>query len=170
MEAQGFASSTITLLAALGAGIGLVVNPLLGGLSDRVGRSWLLCIVYLTGALALVMMAYSHTSLDFTVVAVLTALSGAERAISSALVSDLLPVHARSRGLALFDSVKWLGGVVGLAGTGYVIQLLGLSQALLVSALLPAAAITLLLVLRLQRRTAVQRPAAHLERASGVAP
>jgi MFS family permease len=113
-------------------------------------------------------MAYSHTSFDFIVVAVLTALSGAERAISSALVSDLLPVHTRSRGLPLFDSVKWLGAVVGLAGTGYVIQLLGLAQALLVSALLPAAAITLLLVLRVERRAAVQLPAAHLERASGV--
>lgn len=161
MEAQGFDNSTITLLAALGAMIGLVVTPLLGGLSDRVGRRWLLCLVYVTGALALVMMAYSRTSLDFLVVAALTALSGAERAISSALVSDLLPLHARSRGLSLLDSVKWLGGVVGLAGTGYVIQQLGLSHALLVSALLPASAIALLLVLRLQPRPALQLPAAH---------
>ncbi len=163
MEAQGFSSATITMIAALGSGIGLMVNPLVGRLSDRVDRRPLLCLIYMAGGLALVVMAYSNTSIEFTLVAVLTALSGAERSVSSALASDLLPTHGLGRGLSLFDGVKWIGGVVGLAGAGYVIQLLGLTQALLVSALLPGLALVLILFLRTTAVDATSVPAPQLE-------
>jgi MFS family permease len=163
MEAQGFAGSTITLIAAMGSAIGLMVNPLIGRYSDRVDRRPLLCLIYLAGGLALVVMAYANSVGDFMVVAVLTALSGAERSVSAALASDLLPAQGLGRGLSLFDGVKWIGGVVGLAGTGYVIQSLGVAHALLVSALLPVFALVLILFLRKGDSNAAPVPAPQLE-------
>lgn len=165
MEAHGFTTAMITSIAALGSACGLIFSPLLGRLSDRTDRRWLLGLIYLTGALALVMMAYSSTTLDFVAVAVLTAISGAERAISSALASDLLPQQMMARGLSLFEGVKWLGGVVGFAGTGYVIQQLGLSQALLAIALLPVLAIAIVLFMRREQRQPQPLAAPRLEAA-----
>jgi MFS family permease len=163
MEASGFAGAAISLNAALAAGVGLVVTPLLGRLSDRGGRRLLLGGLYLLGALSLAMMAYADTSTDFMIVAIISAFGAAERGISTALASDLLPRHALSRGLSLFESAKWLGGVVGLAGSGYAIERLGLSQALLLSALLPMLAALLLLFLRERRVRAAQVPEPRLE-------
>ncbi|MBW7885568.1 MAG: MFS transporter [Caldilineaceae bacterium] len=148
MEANGFSNATIALVTALGSGLGLVINPLLGHLSDRGRRRLILGVLYVAGALALSISAYSRTVTNFVLVGILLAFSGAERGISVALVGDYVPANALSRSLSLFDGVKWLGGVVGLAGTGYAIEQMGLAQALLLSTLLPVVATLLLLFLR----------------------
>lgn len=161
MDAHGFPATAITLTIALGSAVSMVVNPLLGRLSDRVNRWYLLCLIYAIGVLAVVIMTLTTSLAGFALVGVLIAVSGAERAVSSALVSDLLPSTALSRGLSLFDAVKWLGGVVGFASTGFAVQSLGLSLALLASLALPVTAIVLLLALQWQvahRRTTDDRP------------
>jgi MFS family permease len=163
MEANSFPNATITLIAALGSGLGLVINPLLGRLSDRGKRRLLLGILYVVGALALGITPYSRATTDFVIVAILLAFNAAERGISMALVSDFVPPHALSRALALFDSVKWLGAVVGLVGTGYAIEQMGLAQALFVSTLLPVLAALLLLFLRAGKVHADQVPAPQLD-------
>jgi MFS transporter, DHA1 family, multidrug resistance protein len=156
MEAQGFSGAVITWTAALGSGIGLILNPLFGHLSDHINRRWLLCFIYLAGGLALVVTAYADSLLDFVLVAALIAVSGTERAISTALLSDYLPPTALSRGLSLFDAIKWIGGVVGLSGASYLILFFGLQHALLISAGLPLLASALLL----RGRTPAAEPAA----------
>ena len=165
MEANGFPNATITLIAALGSGVGLVINPLLGRFSDRGGRRLFLGILYVAGALALVITIYSRTATDFFIVAIVLAFSAAERGISVALVSDFVPAHALSRSLSIFESVKWLGGVVGLAGTGYAIEQMGLVQTLLFSTLLPVLAALLLLFLRAGKAPIGHLPAPQLDTA-----
>lgn len=161
MEANGFSNATITLIAAMGAGVGLIANPLLGRLSDRGRRQLILGILYMIGAPALILTAYSSTVTDYAIVAVLLALSGAERGISAALVSDLVPGRMLSRSLSLFDGMKWLGAVVGLAGSGYAIEQLGLVQALLWTTLLPVLAALSLLWLRVGKTCTDPVPAAQ---------
>jgi len=73
------------------------------------------------------------------------------------LASDLLPRHSLSRGLSLFDSAKWFGGVVGLSATGYVIDHMGLAQALFLGALLPL--LSVLLLLFVQKKASVAQAA-----------
>lgn len=158
MEASGFSNATITLIAALGAGLGLIFNPLLGRLSDRGRRRLLLLILYMIGAPALVITAHAHTVTDYVMVAVLLALVAAERGISAALVSDLVPGRVLSRSLSLLEGMKWLGGVVGLAGSGYAIEQLGLAQALLWSTFLPVLAALLLLFLHVGKAHTGQIP------------
>jgi MFS family permease len=150
MDHQGFTAAALTLTAALGATTGLILNPVIGYLSDRVNRCYLLCLIYAVGGLALAMLATTTSLVGYAIAAVLMTVGGTERAVSSALVSDLLPPHALNRGLSLLDAAKWVGGVVGLAGTGYAVQILGIQWALTAGALLPLFAI--LLVFYLQRR------------------
>jgi len=112
--------------AGLGSATGLMWSPVIGRLSDRVNRVYLLCLIYAIGVLALIMLARNSTLVGFIIVSALMAVNGAERAVSSALIIDLLPSHALNRGISFLDAAKWIGGVIGFAGTGYAIQFMGL--------------------------------------------
>jgi len=144
MDVRGFPAGAITWIAALGSIVAMVVNPIIGRLSDRISRRLLLSLIYAIGALALVMMAGASSLALFALISVLQSLSSAERALSSALTVDLLPPHALHHGLSMLDAVKWLGGVAGFALAGYAVQAFGLQQALWISASLPVLAILLL--------------------------
>jgi len=145
MHGLGFAATAVTVTAAVGSVAALLGNPLIGRLSDRYPRPLLLIVIYLVGGLALLALATATTLAGFTAVALLMALAGAERAVASALVTDLLPTAALDRGLALFDVARWMGGIVGFAGAGYAFQRWGLAPTLWLTLLLPALAVGLLL-------------------------
>jgi MFS family permease len=107
-------------------------------------RRLLLALVYAVGGLALLMLSTAASWNGFAVVSVLIALGSAERAVSSALVVDMAPVGAINRSLSIFESIKWLGGVLGFAVTGYAVDILGLKTAIVTSVSLPVIAIVLL--------------------------
>jgi predicted MFS family arabinose efflux permease len=148
MDLQGFTATAITLIAAIGSAIGLVLNPLLGYLSDRLNRHMLLILTYALGGLALAMVGLTTSLVGFSLIALLMAAAGAERAISSALVTDLVSPEALDCGMSFYDAARWIGGVLGFAGIGYAIQLLGLQYAYIATALLPILALALLLWMR----------------------
>jgi MFS family permease len=156
MDSHGFAATAITMTAALGSIAGLVLNPLLGRLSDRINRRLLLAAAYLISGLSLGLLAVAASAIDFSLVALLVAAAGAERAVSSALVTDLLPPEALDRGISLFDAVRWAGGIFGFAGTGYAVQILGLNSAILVGVILPLLAVGLIGAMIMQERKHLQ--------------
>jgi MFS family permease len=165
MEANGFSNATIALMTAFGSALGLFIHPLLGRLSDGGRRRLILGVLYVAGSVALVTSAGARSVPEFGFVAILLAFNAAERGISVALLTDFVPRSVLTRSLAIFDGVKWLGGVVGLAGTGYAIEQMGLAQALLWSTLLPVVATLLLLALRSRKAQATRLPEPHLEAA-----
>lgn len=158
MSGQGFAAATISVVAALGSAVGLFVLPLAGRLADRVDRRTLLAGTYLVGAAALVGAAMAGSFPGFVLVSVLMAVSGADRAVAAALAGDLVPAAGLGRGLSLLDAAKWIGGVVGLSGTGYLIAAWGLRPALLICAGLPLLAAGLLLSARRKPAAAPHAP------------
>jgi MFS family permease len=148
MDERGFSASSITLAVGVSASVALFINPLLGYLSDRYDRRLLLAAAYAAAALALAWMALAINFLDFMAASMLLALSSAERGVSSALATDLLPPGLLDKGLSRLEAAKWAGAVLGLIGTGYAVQALGLVTTLLLGALLPFFAIGLLLWVR----------------------
>jgi MFS family permease len=146
MDEVGYGATALSLVAAAGSGAALAVAPLMGRLSDRLPRLWLLMALYALAGGALLLLAGASQVTHFVLIATLLAAAGAERGVAAALLSDLLPAAARGRGLALYDSVRWTSGIIGSVGVGYAITWLGLPATALVGALLPLGGMALLLV------------------------
>lgn len=141
MDAQGFSASSITITVGISAGVTLVMNPLMGHLSDRYSRRLLLALIYAVAALGVAWLAIATRPPDFLAASILLALASTERAVGSALATDLLPPNLLDRGLSRFEAAKWIGAVLGLAGAGYAVQSVGLPATLLLGAAFPLVAI-----------------------------
>lgn len=144
MDAQGFSATTITVTGAVGALVGIVMNPLLGRISDRVNRRLLVALAYGCAAAALAATAGAQSAAAFTFASLLMTFAGTERAVAPALVTDLVRREDLDRSMALYDAARWSGSIVGFLATGYAIQMVGVSASLLLSALLPAAGVGLI--------------------------
>ncbi|MGE5250071.1 MAG: MFS transporter [Bacteroidota bacterium] len=108
---------------------GLVTMPLVLGsglLSDRVGRRLLLAFGYLLAALSAVLLLGAQQLWQFWIVsaAVLVARS-LSASMASALATDLLAPEVLGKALPRITSMNWVAGVVGFAGSGYVIEVFG---------------------------------------------
>jgi MFS family permease len=149
MDQQGFALSAISIAGAVGGAVVLPILPTLGWLSDRMGRKRLLGICYLAGAVGLSTLAVSTSAWHFWVVsASLSIMFRGVAAVGPALVTDILPRRSLGRGISLFNASTWIGGIVGMGGTGHAMQGLGVAPTFLAAAFLPLVAILLLVLVR----------------------
>jgi MFS family permease len=99
--------------------------------------------------LGLLVLAVSVTLWNFWLVAsLLSVLSYVSMGVGAALVTDLVPQEALGRSMSLFNATAWMGGIIGFAGTGYAIQILGLRSTFVMVACLPVIAILLLIPIR----------------------
>jgi MFS family permease len=153
MEELGFAAVAISSAGAVGGAVSLGLSLLAGWLSDRVGRKWPLAVCYFGGAVGLVVLTAATSLFHFWAVAVLLSMVGTVAGgIGSALVVDLVPQESLGKGLAWFNAMGWIGGIVGYASTGYAIQNVGMVPTLIVGTFVPLAAIALLTPIRLAGR------------------
>jgi MFS family permease len=163
MNALGFAAAAISSTGAISSGVSLPLRPLIGRLSDRLGRKQFLILAYLVSAASLVALSLSTSLWHFWLAVVLQALSGAvAQSVGPALANDLLPSECLGRGLGLYNASNWIGAVVGFVGTGYAVQGLGLTSTLVWSAVLPLISILLLVPVR-KASAPAEHPSARLE-------
>lgn len=154
MDAQGFNVAAVSIAAAVGSAVGIVVNPLMGYLSDRINRQLVLALTYVSASLALLFTASATTLVLFVLTAVLAVVSRASEAVAQALVTDLAASNAPDRQLSLLGTATWISGIVGYGVAGYAIQLMGLRSTMLIIMLLPLLAVVLLLELQRTRASA----------------
>lgn len=170
MNVLGFTPTTVTLTAAVGSAGALVLNPLVGRLSDRIERTLLLVLGYGLLAVSLALMAGAQMVPVFLIAALLAAVGNAGRVVEPALVADVVPAPLLDGRMALFGATGWAGAVLGLAGTGYAVQWIGLRPALLVAATIPLMAVLLLGAARYRRARSHHKlaaaPAGHCGRRS----
>ncbi len=158
MIAQGFDSTAIASTMAAGGAIALPIPRILGGLSDRVGRKRLLILAYVMGTVGLLILAWSTSIWHFWLSAALrSATFYSNNGVGSALVTDLVPKESLGRGIALFNSTVWMGGILGFGIAGYAIQNIGMVPTLVIGSFLPLLAITL--VMPIQRGKLARVPA-----------
>ena len=145
MESLHFTSTLVSSTAAVGGLIALPVIPLLGLLSDRVGRRGLLVLLYITATLGVLVLNSASALWHFWLAASLLSISAyGNGTLSAALANDLLSRESLNRGLSLFSSTMWIAGIIGIASTGYLMDHLGPPVVFIGGACLPILATGLL--------------------------
>jgi MFS family permease len=149
MNEMGFAAAAISSTSAVGGAAILPLVPAAGWLSDRVGRKRFLTVCYLTGSVGLVGLAASVSLWHFWVAGSLVfVMASVHNTIGSALVTDLVPPASLGRGLSLFSTTTWVGGIVGYSSAGQSIQRFGTTATFVLGAFLPVLALLLLIPVR----------------------
>jgi MFS family permease len=152
MNDLGFAATAISSAGAISGAATLPLPPLIGWLSDRVGRKLFLALGYLIGTVGLLVLPASVSLWHFWVASLLLSIFWAVNiGVGPALVTDLVPRESLGRGVSLFSTTTWIGGIIGFAGTGYAVQALGMTATFVVGAFLTLMAILLLIPIRRAR-------------------
>ena len=165
MADLGFDAAALSSAGAIGGAIALPVPLLAGWLSDRLGRKRFVAFSFLATTAGLLALSASTALWHFWAASILFTLSFVGGPVGSALVTDLVPREALSRGLAMYSATTWLGGIAGCALTGCAAQGLGTTPTLIAGALLPLLAAGLLAPIGLHKRAAADVPG-HLEKVS----
>ena len=145
MDDLGFGAKAISTTSAISEVPILPLPLLIGWLSDRVGRRRFLILGYLAALVGLLGLAASASLWYFWITSTLITISFVTGPVGTALVADLVPRRALGRGLSLFGTTTWIAGILGCAGAGYAMQYLGPVFTFAGGALLPLAAVALLL-------------------------
>ena len=125
MADLGYGAADISSTSALSEAPLLPLPLLLGRLSDRFGRKRFLVLGYLTATAGLLGLTASASPLHFWMNSVLVTVSFITGAVGTALVTDLVPRDALGKALSLFGAATGIAGIMGCAGAGCAIQLLG---------------------------------------------
>ena len=96
-------------------------TPVLGRLSDRMGRKPILVISLLGTVLSNILASLSNTASLLYIARILDGLTGANNSVASAVISDLTTVEQRPQAFGIFAAIFRLGFVVGPA-LSYVAQ------------------------------------------------
>jgi MFS family permease len=152
MSAKGFSKSAITLTAAVNGLVSIGLSLVMGRLSDRMGRRWVLIASCAVISASLLLLGFSRFLWQFLSFAALFGFLSVPQGIGPSLVVDLDPAGNVGRGVSLYGSMFWVGSILGMGFTGYAIQRLGIAPPILISSLLPAAAVVLLLFIRVKAR------------------
>jgi MFS family permease len=145
MDEVHFDSTAISGVAAVGGAISLPFPLLLGWLSDRMSRSWLIVICYICSAIGLAGLAESASLWHFWASAILLSGVGVSFGIGQALVIDLVPLEDLGRALSWYGFAPPMAGILGFVFAGYAIQSFGMAPTLIAGAILTLIAVALVI-------------------------
>ena len=149
MNQLGFNSAAISSTAAIGGAVTLPLPLLFGVLSDCVGRKRLLALCYAMAIIGMLSLAVSSLIWNFWIaISFLTVLSYASSGIGYAFVTDLTPRKYLGRNISLYGATTWMGGIVGFAIAGVIMQTVGSSLTFLLGAILLFVALSFLMGIR----------------------
>jgi DHA1 family multidrug resistance protein-like MFS transporter len=152
MSNLNFSPLEISSTGAIGGLMAMPIPLLMGWLSDRIGRKAFLFIGYFSAFASFVLLAFSRVLWNFWLVFVGQGIATGTTGVGNALVTDLVPRESLGRGLAIFGSAAWIGGMVGFTMAGYMLQNLGLMLTFLIGGFLALAAIILLIPIQTKSR------------------
>jgi MFS family permease len=158
MEDLEFTATAISSTGVIGGVVQLPFPFIVGWLSDRVGRKRMMIICYAAYVVCMVLFAVSKSLWQFWIAMALFGFGFISNSVGNAFVTDLVEPKALGRGISLFQSMNWIGNVIGLAVTGFAIQNLGVSSSMLIAAILPLIGIVLIISIRVAKPSTAVNP------------
>lgn len=126
MKAAQFSASDVSTANAIGGLVTIPLTLLIGVLSDKLGRKRFLLLGYLVAAGGTVMLLGARQLWQFWIVSSLVLVARSViTSMSPAYATDLLSRKALGRALPLVGTMNWVSGVIGFAGSGYVLDMFG---------------------------------------------
>lgn len=126
MKDQSFSASDVSTANAFGGLFTIPVTLLIGALSDKLGHKRFLFMGYVLAMGSALMLIAAHDLWQFWLVAALVlAARSVITSMSPAYASDILSRRSLGKALPLVGTMNWASGVVGFAGSGYVIDAFG---------------------------------------------
>jgi len=126
MKDQLFSASEVSTANAFGGLFTIPVTLMIGALSDKLGRKRFLFMGYVLAVGSTMLLIAANELWEFWLVASLVlAARSVITAMSPAYAADLLSRAAIGKALPLVGTMNWVSGVIGFAGSGYVIDSFG---------------------------------------------
>ncbi len=155
MDRLKFSAGDISTTGGIASLVALGMPLLLGWLSDRIGRKFLIIALNLLGFLGLFILSQTQALPGFWAAASLFSLYGCFIGLANALTTDLVPRQALGVGLAWMSSASNIAGIFSSALLGVGLSGLGAATTFLVGLALPAAAIVMMVRVTERRLPAV---------------
>lgn len=157
MNDMGFGPLEISSTVVVGGLISMPLPLLMGWLSDRIDRKTILVLGYLFAFAALILLVFSNALWHFWLVLILQGIAvGCNSSVGNAWVTDLVPRESLGKGLALFGSTAWIGGIIGFALAGFLLGNLGFLLTCLIGGSLALASVGLLIPIHSKPRLTSQ--------------
>ena len=134
----GASATTVGFLLAIYSAMQFVCSPLLGKLSDRVGRRPVLLASILGTSLGFLIMGLAQTLWLLFLARVVDGATGGNISTAAAYIADVTPPQERSRGMGLIGAAFGIGLIIGPA-VGGVLSHISMSAPFLFAAALAAA-------------------------------
>ena len=126
MKDQLFSASQVSTANAVGGLLTIPVTLMIGAFSDKLGRKRFLFMGYLLAMSSTLLLVVADKLWEFWLVASLVlAARSVITAMSPAYATDLLSRNTIGKTLPLVGTMNWVSGVIGFAGSGYVIDSFG---------------------------------------------
>jgi MFS family permease len=129
----GLTQSSLGLLTATFSVVQLFSTPLLGSLSDRFGRKWLLVACLLGTATSFALFGLAGSLLMLFLARALDGLTGGDISIAQAIITDISSPETRSKYFGILGSAFGLGSVIG-PGVGGLLSGFGMTVPFFVAA------------------------------------
>jgi len=139
LYAERFGASPLIVgfLLAIYSAMQAICAPLLGKLSDRIGRRPVLLFSLLGTSVGFLLMGFAHTLWLLFVARIIDGITGGNISTASAYIADVTPPEQRSRGMGLIGAAFGLGFIFGPA-IGGVLSHVSLAAPFLFAAALAA--------------------------------
>ncbi|AXC09933.1 Tetracycline efflux protein TetA [Acidisarcina polymorpha] len=105
--------SYIGLLTALYAAMQFVFAPVVGALSDRLGRRPVLLASLAGAAIDYLLMAYAPSLWLLVVGRAISGLTGANMSVATAYITDISPEDTRAKRFGVFNAMSGIGFILG---------------------------------------------------------
>jgi DHA1 family tetracycline resistance protein-like MFS transporter len=114
----GASATTVGFLLAVYSTMQFVCSPILGRLSDRVGRRPVLLLSILGTSLGFLIMGLAQTLWLLFLARILDGVTGGNISTAAAYIADVTPPEERSRGMGLIGAAFGIGLIIGPAVGG----------------------------------------------------
>lgn len=116
----GLSATLITLLSASYALMQFIFSPILGRLSDRIGRKPILVITSLGTAASFMLFGWANSVWLIFASRILNGIFGSNVAVAQAYIADITGKHERTEGMGTIGAALGLGLILGPTMSGFL--------------------------------------------------